>query len=334
MDNRLKIAKAVEYIKETLGLSLSIPERVSTSAFPVYFQKEYTLYRASIENVKFLFLINNQFSETQLQTKPIRSAMDIVQKHFECNVIFVSERFASSKRKSLIEHKYAFLIPGYQMYIPQLGVLFRERTPQNTPIRERFSPFAQAIVLGVLNHLFPNNQGLTSNQITHCFPYTKTSISRTFKELEKFGLAEIVPQGRLKLLRFYVWGRELWKQSLPYMQTPVQRTIIVSNELRTTIQNNVLTGGESALSHYTQMSTPASFNGAIYLRNIKLSHIKQYVQIELESNCFLLDLWHYPVTPFNKNGYIDPLSLYLQFRDDSDDRIQLELKRLLERISW
>ena len=48
----------------------------------------------------------------------------------------------------------------------------------------------------------------------------------------------------------------------------------------------------------------------------------------------MIEVWRYDPDLLAKNGVIDPLSLYLSIRANDDERIQIELKDLMNSIKW
>jgi hypothetical protein len=63
-------------------------------------------------------------------------------------VVYVTGTLASYERKRLIEHKVAFLVPGNQLYLPDLGIDLREyfRRPP-AAADTALSPATQAMLI-------------------------------------------------------------------------------------------------------------------------------------------------------------------------------------------
>jgi hypothetical protein len=49
---------------------------------------------------------------------------------------------------------------------------------------------------------------------------------------------------------------------------------------------------------------------------------------------FLIEVWDYDPALLSKSKYVDMLSLYLSIKDSSDDRTQIELEKLLNKVKW
>ena len=67
----------------------------------------------------------------------VRGQMDKLRQLAGIPVVYVSGTLASYERKRLIEQKVPFLVPGNQLYLPDLGIdlreYFRSRPPLRTP---------------------------------------------------------------------------------------------------------------------------------------------------------------------------------------------------------
>lgn len=51
-------------------------------------------------------------------------------------------------------------------------------------------------------------------------------------------------------------------------------------------------------------------------------------------NLVKLELWKYDPKKFARNGMVDPVSLYMTFVDNMDERIEGALEELLEEYKW
>jgi len=47
-----------------------------------------------------------------------------------------------------------------------------------------------------------------------------------------------------------------------------------------------------------------------------------------------IEAWRYNPCLLSNNGFVDKLSLYLSFRNDTDERMQSELEQMINEIQW
>ena len=57
--------------------------------------------------------------------------------------------------------------------------------------------------------------------------------------------------------------------------------------------------------------------------NSNLTHFSKWSQV-----------WKYNPKMLSTEGVVDKLSLYLSLKDNDDERIQIELERLINEMSW
>lgn len=101
--------------------------------------------------------------------------------------VYVTNALASYDRRRLIEQRVPFIVPGNQLYLPDLGLDLRECFRQRVPVTEAaLSPSAQAMLITVLlrQPLQPNWQ---PPKVAAALGYTPMTLSRAVKELKAAG---------------------------------------------------------------------------------------------------------------------------------------------------
>ena len=108
-----------------------------------------------------------QFSELELLGQPIvlaighaqakqslsevRTWLDKIKALAGQPTVYVTDALASYDRRRLIENKVPFIVPGNQLYLPDLGLDLREYFRQRAPAADAsLSPSAQAMLITVL----------------------------------------------------------------------------------------------------------------------------------------------------------------------------------------
>ena len=88
--------------------------------------------------------------------------------------------------------------------------------------------------------------------------------------------------------------------------------------------------GVNALASYTMLNEEPKQCCAISKKDLKVLNIstdKQFGQNEIQ-------VWKYNPRMFSVSGAVDRLSLYLSLINNEDERIQIELERLINEMSW
>ncbi|RLC27120.1 MAG: hypothetical protein DRH21_00050 [Deltaproteobacteria bacterium] len=117
--NRLK-----RYLLDTLGITVTLSKPANVGSLPFFLQDIYDMFQVGLLNEEFIILASRNDSE--LTPATIHKHIDIVSKQLRMKAVFVHSIISSFNRKRLIEYRVPFVIPGNQMYLPDLGVDLRE----------------------------------------------------------------------------------------------------------------------------------------------------------------------------------------------------------------
>ena len=88
--------------------------------------------------------------------------------------------------------------------------------------------------------------------------------------------------------------------------------------------------GVNALASYTMLNEESRLCWAVTKKEQKTLAIvtdKQFGENEIQ-------VWKYNPKMLSTEGAVDKLSLYLSLKDNEDERIQIELERLINEMSW
>jgi hypothetical protein len=127
---------------------------------------------------------------------------------------------------------------------------------------------------------------------------------------------------------------DTWHKAKPYMRSPVKRTVWV-REPRVISGNQIRVSGLSALSGRTMLGDPRNKCLAIFAQDWSkaLGAVMQELPGPVDG-AFEIELWSYsPLMDVSTNS-VDPLSLWLSLRENTDDRVQIALKELEAQLQW
>lgn len=244
----------------------------------------------------------------------------------------VAEELPPHVRRRLVELGQAFVVPGRQLFWPAIGSAETVRRPQRLrpkPV-EVLVPVAQQLLIALLlRRLLPP---LTIGSAAEALGCSTASVSQAVKALEASALVQSEMRGRERLFDLMASPADVWRLAQPLLRTPVrQRVRVLLAELPQTL---LLRAGESALATVTDMGDPAEQVFAITSRYWgKYADVPVHIPVPDTGTC-VVELWRYPPEPTAAHGCVDPLSLYLSLRDARDERLQLALQALMERIEW
>ena len=323
------IHKTKRYLVDVLGLNIDVDLWSENRRLPVYLQDSYKFQQTTLHNLPCLLMI--ALGEQEQTPAVIRKHAENIRDRWEGEVIYVRRNITAYNRHRLIQHKVSFIVPEKQLYLPLLGIDLREHFRRIRSEREQLSPSSQAVVINVL--LDHNNHKYAPRELADKLGYSTMALTRVFDELEFAGIATTSRQGRKRFIEFPVDKRHLWETAGKFLRDPVKKRVYV-NRMSSQIPNVV--AGLTALSRMSMLSAPDRMTYAISGKAWKTikeeDGLKQLPPIE--SDAIELEIWHYNPVTFAINGGVDPFSLYLSLRDSNDERIQIALEEMMEKIKW
>ena len=320
--------KAVEnYLNEVLGGSVhtrSIPTS-EQSALPLFLKHIYAFNKGKLFSREIIFL--EKMSGEHMTVDQLRKHSEMVEKVFNRPVVFVLPFLESYNRKRLIQKQVAFIIPGKQLFIPQLLIDLKDFRQSVQKHGEKLLPAAQFLLLF---HLIKENiEFINLKTLAEKLGYTQTTITRTVRVLVENDIAKV--EGKKE--KWLILGQDkkaLWQKALPLLQSPVKKIYYLDNLAK---HDFIYKTSYSALSFYTDIAENDKKYFAVSLSDFKI--LKEKKQIDVVNSvegAVHLEIWKYAPGILTDSKVVDPLSLYLSFQDVKDERIQKELERLLERV--
>jgi len=247
--------------------------------------------------------------------------------------VYVTDALASYERRRLIQLKVPFIVPGNQLYLPDLGLDLREYFRRRAPAAQALSPSAQAMLIAALLNQ-PWEPEWQPSKAASALGYTPMTLSRAIKELTAAGLASVHAMGRTRLLRMQGAPEQVWEQARPVLRTPVRQTVwVAADSVPSTMQGRL--AGLSALARHSMLAEPPwpvyAMTGADWRASTQAG-VRQLP--EPGSGVQEWQLWSYSPALLPDAATVDPLSLTLSLQDSTDDRIQLALDELKGHLPW
>ena len=315
-----------EYLHQTLGIRSHTVVWDGAGRLPAFLTARYRFALIELEGRALLLMVDENPDPEPPAT--IRKHAEQVRTKWSGPIVYVRDRVTAYNRKRLIEQRVPFIVPGNQMYLPELGLDLREyfRTPP--PTKRKFRPATQAVLIFML--LNRNEDGATASELAPVLGYTTMTLSRAFDELESVELATSDASGRERVLRFHAHGREMWERAQPWLIDPVKSRHFVA------IRPQGFIAGQDALAHYTMLAEPRLPVTAIGHKQW-LAFTSAGTGVELsdrDSADCEVEVWKYEPREYERPGIVDPLSLYLSLKKTADERVEQALDLLMEQMRW
>jgi hypothetical protein len=318
------------YLDEVLGSAVAAVRKCKlASSLPYFLQDSFDLLEVSITDRLVILAIPK--APVDVTLREIRTQLDKVSELLGEPVAYCPPTLASYERRNLIEQKVPFIVPGNQMYLPDLGIDLREYFKAGAKKIVALSPSTQAILIWqLLQHPAQSEWSITD--LAKVLNYAAMTLTRAVRELAEVGLGESFTKGRLRVLRFNQSHAETWQMAQPYLRTPVKRVVWVRmNE----ISEHIRMAGFTALASNTMLVEPEEPCFAVSASRFSEMQESLGQLLPAPAPGFAqLQLWAYNPVWNAQQPTVDPLSLWLSLKDNSDDRVQMALDELIKAIQW
>lgn len=325
------------YLHETLGIAPIGRAWPGAAKLPYFLQDGFDLQELKAANRTVILALNR--GRKNPTAGVLRERIEKLKAAVKQPVVYVTFALESYQRKRLIEQKVPFIVPGNQMYLPDLGIDLREHFRQpHEEAREGLAPATQAMVLRALQ--FPDTQvEWNPAAVAKDLGYTAMTVSRAAKELAAAGVAKVDRRSRAIWLVMARPPAETWDLIKPLLRTPVKREFWARTR-EVVEQKRLPLAGLSALAFYTALADPPMPVYAIGPEQFKTATFNKLQPLpEAEPGACQLQVWTYaPLTVRGvKEGgkkVVDPLSLIAGLQANKDERIGLALDELQEHLPW
>lgn len=328
MNNLLE--KLKKYLKEVLGVEISILPFKEFNKFPFLLVDTYTFYEMFFLNNYCLLMVSKD--DIELTPNTIQKHWEQVAKQCDSPRIYVSNTISSYNRKRLIQHQIPFIIPNNQIYIPDLGLDLREHFKQQRVHKQLFSPATQTVIISAL--LQKKSERLIPSELAAKLGYSHMTMTRAFNDLETAGIGTLINKGKERWWIFEGSKRDLWEQTKEMLRSPIKSR--ESMKLLPGVKMpQIPLAGMSALAEMTMINPPQLPIYAMGIEDYRKVNMPKGFQLSsLDEAKLELEIWHYNPTSFSEHERVDPFSLYLSLRNVKDERIEAALEELMEKIIW
>ena len=317
----------LDYLNQTLGLSAEVTPWAEAEQFPLYLRnrKKYSLLH--IEGVDCVLI---EADENNFSLPAFRKQMPKLP-HQSMPIILCFHHLDSRQRKSLIEARLPFIVPGSQIYLPFLGAVLQERVKTARPAPKKLSPAAQLILLHLIYG--PAGEFARKVDLAKQLNISQMNVTRAVQELTALELVTVKKAGRCDLVSADEAGKALYEKALPYMIDPVQKRFHVRKDRDFT---GLPLAGEYALATHSILNGPPIECRAISRKEYKgLEGIEEIDPAWSSRQDYIqLELWKYDPKPLARYSGVDVISLALSLRGNQDERVEQAVEEMMEGYTW
>lgn len=315
------------YLEELFGINVSLCEWKVSMPFYLKNKKEYWIMQSEIFECIFLKIQMDEFKVLAFQ-----KYLEQLNNYTDLEIVLWFDKITSYQRQTLIKNKIPFVVLNSQLYIPTLGMCFKEQFSNVIAPREKLTAIAQAVILYFIYYAKKEESYLQAD-VASKLNLSAMDMSRAVQELKELELINVKKSGRSKVISPVANGKELYLLAKKYMQSPVQNRMYV---VKVSDEENLPFAGESALAKKTMLNPPNTCEKALYkkqLGNIPKENIVD-PKWQMNKDYIELEVWKYDPALFAVNGIVDMISLALSMEDTNDERVEQQIEEMWEEYEW
>lgn len=309
------------------GTTMILEEYHAYSSLPMYLTENYQLFKLQIG--ADAYVLAKPEGAIKLNVDTIKKQLTQIQKHTGLQPVLVLENLRLSQRNVLIQAGIAFVIPGRQLYIPHAVINLTETESAIEEYGEQFAVATQVVFSYLLLHQIKETN---SHQLSESLPYSVASINRALKELCYRKLLQTVGN-RTRKQYIIPNGREFWEKGKQYLFNPIKTYRYVATDFG---HHGFLMSNELALSRLSFLSgrnVRYYASSAHDFKAIDKDKILNEYDV-FDQNYCIVEIFRYDPKLLAQGNYIDVISLFAQFKDDPDERVQIQIESLVNEILW
>jgi len=316
------------YLKQVLGIETNDPKTINISSIPFLLIDTYDFYEIELLSENLLLIVPKE--GIKITPGVLNKHVEIIKKITGKHIVFLDSDITTYDRRQLIGYKISFIIPGNQLYMPELKLDLREYFYRQKQKIKFLTPAAQAVILYILNNKVQSS--FTATYLSEKMGYSCMTMSRAITEVAQTQLAKIEKKGKERYVCFEKNKKKLWNKCIPLMRSPVKYELYL-NELPERLK--FFTAGLTGLSEYSMLAAPLQKTYAIDFDSwAKYKSENNVTAFYHGETTYKLQIWVYSPELFAYKGIVDRFSLYLSLKDSSDERVQKSLNYMMENIKW
>lgn len=316
------IEEMAAYFAKTLGedVALESAKKNLLEGIPMNVSSNFSFYEGRIlgQHVLMAYLKDGD----SVPPAQLKKQMDIIHRQTQLVVVLLTPCISSYNKVRLVAQKVNFVIPNRQMFLPSLLLDIKPDRKVGLDLKETIPPFAQCLLLYHLQ--IDSIVGANSYGLSDKFGVSYATVNKSLRWLVSKNLIKL--EGvKTKTVQIEVSNRELWDKALPMLVSPIEQLYYTDALLE-----GQMISGMNALASYTMLNEESRQCCAVTKKDFKALRIpadKKFGQNEIQ-------VWKYNPQMLSSTRVVDKLSLYLSLKDNDDERIQIELERLINEIPW
>lgn len=291
-------------------------EALKVKNLPPLYKKIYEFNGIKINGKTFLTI---EVKDNSLGPREFKKHSNVIKRVIENKQIWYLKELHFNKVQRMIENEFNFIIKDKQIHLPCVNTSI---IPESKKVELKKSLTGLSVNILIREILSGDLENKNKTTIASLFNTTRMSAGRGLEPLIKNELCEEVKVGTAKLIKFKSRS-ELWLYIRKNVKTPVKEIIFIDEQ-----PQSLPLSGMSALSMKSMLVDNKIKTFSSEKKAFKREFIKTDPVFE-EFAASKIELWdREPVLV--EDGCINVIDTYLTSKDEEDERVQIELEKLLE----
>lgn len=320
--------KCMVYLNRVFGESIMIAEYENMKSMPLYFEQKYKLYDFDIQNEERHYILVKPIQKIELYLESIRKQILQIQRYTSRTPVLVFEELRLSQRNTLVQARIPFIVPDCQIYLPGVFMNLNEKMEMKKEYGKQFSAATQVVfAFLLLNDIKETNARKLAVQL----PYSTATLNRALSELVSRGLLYTEGRNTRKQYR-RIEKKQYWEEGKKYLFDPVKKTFFTKRIAR---PGNMLMSNELALTRLSfSLNQERAWYYATTAAGLETIDKKTFIdKYDIFDDKFaVIEQFKYDPEILAKGDYIDVISLYAEFKDSTEERIQIALDEIMEGV--
>ena len=283
---------------------------------PLLYKSMYGFEKLIINEAPCLVII---VKDKNLGPREFKKHAQIIKDKIDLLQIWFMQELHYHKIESMIENEMNFIVEDKQVYLPMFNIVLK---PEIGPIRVSSARLnGLAINMLIRQILKADLSGKNKLELARVFNVTQMTIGRAIEGIIAHNLCSEKKEVVSKFVHFKE-RKELWKYLNKNISSPVREVMYV-NQKKTTLPFS----GITALAKKSMLTEDEMPTFAVNKKTFNNIYFQKDAVLEAFATS-KLEIWDREPLLLEKN-IINALDIYLVLKGDADDRVQIELKKLL-----
>ncbi len=321
--------KAIQYIQRVFG-NIDV-KNLDTSKMPLYLTDRFNLTAMRLLKNKFVLA---EYKEPQkLYIEAIKKDINQIKKYTDRSPVLVFHDLRLSQRNHLVQNDIPFIVPETQIFIPYPPISLTEVEKKERFVTEKFKKSTQVIFAYLLlNHFETFNAPKISKELG-C---SVATANRALSELVDKGLITYNNSGTRKQY-VIINKKSYWEKGKQYLFNPITTASMFAKNTININEQCLFKSGDTALCEYSidfdesinQEKHYACYSGDF--SKIRNDNFPMLIEQSM-SNFIALEFLTYNPALLSKDDKVDPVTLYAQYIDKHDERVEIAFDKIMEDI--